>query len=78
MRGYDLVARTVYIALTAANEFRHKTRRVHELWQSDFTYFKIIGRGCTIHDEYSRYFILGLIPLTEQIIKPEVYRECAH
>ncbi|MCF8033241.1 MAG: hypothetical protein K9K66_08970 [Desulfarculaceae bacterium] len=45
LKDYDLVASPAYIVLTAADEFRHKTRRVHELWQTDFTYFKIIGWG---------------------------------
>lgn len=29
LRGYDLVASPAYIVLTAADEFRHKTKRVH-------------------------------------------------
>jgi len=31
--------------MSAADEFRHKTKGVHELWQTDFTYFKVTGWG---------------------------------
>lgn len=62
------MASPAYIVLTAADEFRHKTKRVHELWQTDFTYFKIIGWGwyylSTILDDYSRYIIAWLLTST--------------
>ena len=42
-------------------EIKHKTRRIHELWQTDFTYLKIIGWGwyylLSVLDDYSRYII---------------------
>ena len=42
----------------AADEYPHKMTRINEYWQSDFTYFKIIGWGwhylTTILDDYSR------------------------
>ena len=44
-----------------ADEFRDKTARPNELWQTDFTYLKVIGWGwfylSTILDDYSRYII---------------------
>ena len=47
--------------MAASESFPHPTTRVHELWQTDFTYFKIIGWGWyylgSILDEYSRYII---------------------
>jgi transposase InsO family protein len=47
--------------IQAANEFRHKTIIPNEMWQTDFTYFKIIGWGwyylSTVIDDYSRYII---------------------
>lgn len=61
LKAYDLVTSPNYIVLSAADEFKHKTRRVHELWQTDFTYMKVIGWGwyylSTILDDYSRYII---------------------
>ena len=61
LKAYDLVTSPAYIVLSAADEFKHKTRRVHELWQTDFTYFKIVGWGwyylSTVLDDFSRYII---------------------
>ena len=61
LRGYDLVTIPAHIVLGAADEYRRKTCRVHEPWQTDFTCFKIIGWGwycqSTIPDDFSRYII---------------------
>ena len=61
LKSYDLVTSPAYIVMAAADEFTHKTRRVHELWQTDFTYMKIVGWGwyylSTILDDFSRYII---------------------
>jgi len=61
LRSYDLLTSPAYIVMTAADEFKHKTKRVHELWQTDFTYFKIVGWGwyylSTVLDDFSRYII---------------------
>ncbi len=47
--------------MAAADEFKDKTSYVHQQWQTDFTYFKIIGWGwyylSTVLDDYSRYII---------------------
>jgi len=61
LKSYDLITSPNYIVISAADEFRHKTRRVHELWQTDFTWLKVTGWGwyflSTILDDYSRYII---------------------
>jgi putative transposase len=61
LRGHDLLTSPAYIVISAADEFKHKTKRVHEMWQTDFTYFKVIGWGwfylSTILDDYSRYIV---------------------
>jgi transposase InsO family protein len=68
LKRFDLVTSPSYIVLAAADEFRHKTRRVHELWQTDFTYFKIVGWGwyylSTVMDDYSRYIIAWKLTTT--------------
>ena len=61
LKRFDLVASPAYIVLSAKDRFDSPTKRVHELWQTDFTYFKIIGWGwyylLTVLDDYSRYII---------------------
>lgn len=61
LRDYDLVTSPAYIVMSAADEFKHKTKRVHELWQTDFTYFMIVGWGwyflSTVLDDFSRYIV---------------------
>jgi transposase InsO family protein len=61
LKAFDLVASPAYIVLSAKDRFDHPTRRVHELWQTDFTYLKVIGWGwyylLTVLDDYSRYII---------------------
>ena len=68
LRDYDLVSSPAYIVLSASDEFKHKTSRVNQLWQTDFTYFKIIGWGwyylSTVLDDYSRYIIAWLLTKT--------------
>ena len=61
LKAHDLIASPAYVVIKAANEFHSKTVRPNELWQTDFTYFKIIGWGwmylSTVLDDYSRYII---------------------
>jgi len=61
LRQRDLLPAPNHILIAAANEFKDKTNFVHQMWQTDFTYFKIIGWGwyylSTILDDYSRYII---------------------
>lgn len=49
------------MVIKAADEFSDKTTAINQMWQTDFTYFKIIGWGwyylSTILDDYSRYII---------------------
>ena len=61
LKSYDLITSPAYVVLSAADEFKDKTTRPNELWQTDFTYLKIIGWGwfylSTILGDYSRYII---------------------
>jgi putative transposase len=46
LKAHDLITSPAYVVVKAANEFHTKTTRPNEMWQTDFTYFKIIGWGC--------------------------------
>jgi transposase InsO family protein len=47
--------------ISAKDKFEHPTSRVNELWQTDFTYLKVVRWGwyylATVLDDYSRYII---------------------
>jgi putative transposase len=68
LKAYDLVASPAYIVVSAAEKFHQPTRRVHELWQTDFTWLKVAGWGhyflTSILDDYSRYIIAWLLSTT--------------
>ena len=61
LKQRGLILTPAYILQSASAEFKKKTQFVHELWQTDFTYFKILGWGwyylSTILDDFSRYII---------------------
>lgn len=61
LKQRGLIPAPNHVLLAAADEFKNKTQFVHQMWQTDFTYFKIIGWGwyylSTILDDYSRYII---------------------
>lgn len=61
LKAADLITAPDYVVIKAAEEFTSKTTAINEMWQTDFTYFKIIGWGwyylSTILDDYSRYII---------------------
>ena len=61
LKSYDLVESPAFTVLRAADEFQHPTKRVNELWQTDFTYFKILNWGwyylSTVLDDFSRYIL---------------------
>ena len=61
LKARDLITSPAFIVIKAANEFKDKTTAINQLWQTDFTYLKIIAWGwfslSTILDDYSRYII---------------------
>ena len=61
LKAYDLIASPAFIVMKAADEFKDKTTAPNQLWQTDFTYLKVIGWGwfylSTILDDFSRYII---------------------
>ena len=61
LKAHDLITSPAFIVIKAASEFKDKTTAINQLWQTDFTYFKVLGWGwfylSTILDDYSRYII---------------------
>ncbi|MGK2908019.1 MAG: IS3 family transposase [Desulfuromonadales bacterium] len=61
LKAHDLITSPAYVVIKAADRFHTQTTRINEMWQTDFTYFKIIGWGwmylSTVLDDYSRYII---------------------
>jgi transposase InsO family protein/transposase-like protein len=61
LKARGLITTPDHIFMSASDEFKKKTMFVHEMWQTDFTYFKILGWGwyylSTVLDDYSRYIV---------------------
>jgi transposase InsO family protein len=61
LKRAGLITSPAFILLQASDKFKKPTYRINEMWQTDFTYFKIIGWGwyylSTIMDDYSRYIL---------------------
>ena len=61
LKAHDLITSPAFIVVKAADEFKNKTTAINQLWQTDFTYLKVIGWGwfylSTILDDFSRYII---------------------
>ena len=61
LKSKGLITTPDYILMAAADQYTQQTCFVHEMWQTDFTYFKILGWGwyylSTILDDYSRYIV---------------------
>jgi putative transposase len=61
LKAHDLITSPAFIVMKAAKSFTDKTTAPNQMWQTDFTYLKIIGWGwmylSTILDDFSRYVI---------------------
>ena len=61
LKGFDLVQSPAFLMVPAKDKFENPTTAVNELWQTDFTYFKIIDWGwyylSTVLDDFSRYIL---------------------
>jgi putative transposase len=61
LKAHDLITSPAFIVMKAADVFKDQTTAPNQLWQTDFTYLKVIGWGwfylSTILDDYSRYII---------------------
>ena len=54
--------------MRAGDKVDHPTKRVNELWQTDFTHFTVVGWGCyywcTLLDDFSRYILAWRLSTT--------------
>jgi putative transposase len=61
LKAHDLINSPAFIVVKAHEEFKDKTTAPNQLWQTDFTYLKVIGWGwfylSTVLDDFSRYII---------------------
>lgn len=61
LKGYDLIESPAFEVITAKDKFDHPTKRVNEMWQTDFTQFLVVDWGwyylSTVLDDYSRYIL---------------------
>ena len=61
LKQRGLLTAPSHIVLSASDEFEKKTLFPNEMWQTDFTYFKVKGWGwyylSTVIDDYSRYIV---------------------
>jgi putative transposase len=61
LKNFDLVQSPAFMMVSAKDNFENPITSVNELWQTDFTYFKIIDWGwyylSTVLDDYSRYIL---------------------
>ena len=70
LKSQDLITSPAYIVIKAADEFRDKTTAPNQLWQTDFTYLKVVGWGwyylSTVLDDFSRYIVAWKLCTTMQ------------
>jgi putative transposase len=61
LKAHDLITSPAFILLKAADQFANPTTAPNQLWQTDFTYLKVIGWGwfylSTVLDDFSRYIL---------------------
>lgn len=61
LKAHGLVTSPAFIVIKAADEFHDKTTAPNQLWQTDFTYLKVLRWGwfylATVLDDFSRYIV---------------------
>jgi putative transposase len=76
LKQRGLITTPALMTLSASDSFKDKTSRVNEMWQTDFTYFKVIGWGwyylSTVLDDYSRCILA--YDLCEGMKAPDVMK----
>jgi transposase InsO family protein len=61
LKAHDLITSPAFILLKAADHFAQPTTAINQLWQTDFTYLRVVGWGwfylSTVLDDFSRYIL---------------------
>ena len=61
LKGHGLITSPAFIVMKAAGKFQNPTTAVNQLWQTDFTYLKVVRWGwfflSTVLDDFSRYIV---------------------
>src|SRR5271170_6135830 len=61
LKAHDLITSPAFILMKAADCFAQPTTASNQLWQTDFTYLRVIGWGwfylSTVLDDFSRYIL---------------------
>jgi putative transposase len=61
LKAHNLITSPAFIVNEAADEYKEKTVRIHQQWQMDYTFLKIVDWGWyflgTVLDDYSRYIV---------------------
>lgn len=61
LKAHGLLVRQPYILVKAAEKYHTPTTRIHQLWQTDFTYFHVQHWGWyylhTVMDDFSRFVL---------------------
>jgi putative transposase len=61
LKDNDQITSPAFILMKAANRFHNPTTAPNQLWQTDFTYLKVIGWGwfylSTVIDDFSRHIV---------------------
>jgi hypothetical protein len=62
LKANGLISVPSFRIMSASDKFHDQTTAINQMWQTDFTYFKIVGWGwhylSTILDDYSRYIVM--------------------
>ena len=45
LKQAGLITSPAYVLMSASDAFKNPTTRVHEMWQTDFTYFRVLNWG---------------------------------
>jgi len=61
LKSFDLIQSPAFEVITVKEKFENPTKRVNEMWQTDFTQFLVVDWGwyylSTVLDDYSRYIL---------------------